>query len=235
MNAVHDPVARGYVGYGHVLAHTSYQKVEAEAGAVSGNATVVKPASAWTGEAIWSAGAYVDLGPGGRVDIPVQAATAGRHLLYIVFDKQPGDAAAVGVSVSVDGKPAGVDHEGGAGSQGVSPNPDYLWIDGLQLPGALSAGRHTITLSYAGTGALHAKIDAVLLQPEVESKVLQDGGRQLALYKSLAGQPAPFQLPPGRSWRVSVYNRDGEDVTEDEDGHVRLQIPPYGSVIASTR
>ncbi|MBJ7602376.1 MAG: hypothetical protein JF888_04170 [Candidatus Dormibacteraeota bacterium] len=235
MNAVHDPVARGYVSYGHVVAHTSYQKVEAEAGALSGAATVVKPASAWTGEALWSGGAYVDLGPGGRVDVPVQAANAGRHLLYLVFDKQQGAAAEVGVSVSVDGKPAGVDHQGGAGSQGDSPNPDYLWIDGLQLPSALSAGSHTITLSYAGSGAQHAKIDAVLLQPEVESKVLQDGSRQLALYKSLAGQPAPFQLPPGRSWRISVYDRDGEDVPEEENGHVRLQIPPYGSVIASSR
>jgi hypothetical protein len=236
MNAVNDPVARRYLGYDQVVAQTTYQKVEAEAGSLAGAATIVKPASAWTGEALWSGGQYVDLGPGASVQIPVRAPAAGRYLLYIVFDKQHGSPGAVGVSASVDGKPAGIDRQGGAGAQGVSPNPDYLWIDSLPLPGSLNAGGHTVTLAYAGAGDLHAKIDAVLLQPEVESKVLQSGTHQLALYKSLAGEPASFQLPAGRSWRVKVYNRDGEPVGGNEDdGNAQPRIPPYGSVFASSR
>jgi hypothetical protein len=233
MNAVNDPVAQRYLGYDRVLARTTYQKVEAENGSVSGAATVVKPDSAWTGEALWSNGQYVDLGPGGSVAIPVQAPTVGRYLLYLVFDKQPGAADAAGVAVTVDGRPAGVDREGGAGAQGVSPNPDYLWIDTLEVAGRLAAGVHTVTLSYAGSGPVHARVDALLLQPEVESVLLADGTRQLALYRSFAGEAAPFQLPSGRRWQVSVYDRGGEPLESKDAGTAGQRIPPYGFVIAS--
>jgi hypothetical protein len=56
-------------------AQVPWQLVEAEAGALTGAAEVVTPAEAWTGESAWSGGAYVRLGPGGRVagavDLPV--------------------------------------------------------------------------------------------------------------------------------------------------------------------
>ncbi|MDQ6774350.1 MAG: hypothetical protein M3024_15435 [Candidatus Dormibacteraeota bacterium] len=234
MNAVNDPVARHYLGYLRIAGST-YQKVEAEAGRLYGAATVVTPASAWTGEAQWSNGKYVDLGPGGSDAVSVGVPSTGRYLVYVVFDKQPGESAATAVRLSVDGVSVGTDNEGGAGEQGVSPNPDYLWIDSLALPEPLVAGAHTITLTYMGTGAVHAKVDALLVQPEVESKLLEDGTQRLALYKSLAAEPAPLQLPPGRRWQVRVYDRNGE-LTESEDrddaGH---RIPPYGFAIASSR
>ena len=128
---------------------------------------------------------------------------------------------------------AGVDLEGGAGAQGVSPNPDYLWVDSLETA-PLVAGAHTVTLGYAGSGSVHAKVDALLLQPEVESRLLGGGTRQLALYKSLAGEAAPFQLPSGRRWQVSVYDRNGEAMESESAGAGGLRIPPYGSVIASS-
>jgi hypothetical protein len=235
MNAVNDPVARRYLGYDRVLSRTTYQKVEAEAGSLGGAAAVVKPNSAWTGEALWSNGQYVDLGPGGSVAILVRAPAPGRYLLQLVFDKQPGAADAAGVAVSVDGRTAGVDQQGGAGAQGVSPNPDYLWIDSLETAGQLAAGTHTVSLSYAGSGSVHAKVDALLLQPEVESLVLGNGTGQLALYKSFASDAAPFQLPAGRRWSVSVYDRDGQTVSSPDTGTAELQMPPYGFVIASSR
>jgi len=212
MNAGNDPVARGYLGYHRLLAQTTYQKVEAESGALSGAASVVTPASAWTGEALWSNGQYVDLAAGGSDRIPVIAPAGGRYLVYVVFDKQMVPLDSVGVTVSVDGIQAGRDNEGGAGTQGVSPNPDYLWIDSLPVRQRLSGGAHTVTLKYAGNGATHAKIDAILLQPVIESKVLDDGdGATLAAYKSLADVESRAVLPTSaHTWVVLVYDRDGK-------------------------
>jgi len=211
MNAVNDPIASAYLGYSHVDRQDAAIKVEAESGALAGGATVVTPASAWTGEALWSGGAYVDLPAGASDMVAVTAPAPGRYLVYIVFDKQQAPAGTVGVNVAVDGVAAGTDDEGGAGAQGVSPNPDLLWIDSVSAPQTLGAGAHTVTL--IGLGATHAKIDAVLLQPAVEDKVLDDGaGGALALYKSFAGTTLRRDLPVVAGvdrWFVTAYRRDG--------------------------
>ncbi|MDQ2827799.1 MAG: hypothetical protein M3Y74_01945, partial [Chloroflexota bacterium] len=127
MNVVNDPVASAYLAYSHIDRQDAAAKVEAESGALAGGATVVTPASAWTGEALWSGGAYVDLPAGARDTVAVTAPVSGRYFIYIVFDKQQAPAGTVGVTVGVDGVAAGTDDEGGAGAQGVSPNPDLLW------------------------------------------------------------------------------------------------------------
>ena len=164
------------------------------------------------------------------------APAAGRYLLDVTFDKQISPPESVGVTVSVDGVAQGTDWEGGAGPQGVSPNPDYLWIDSVQLPRPLAAGLHTITLAYAGTGAVDAKIDAVLLQPAVESTLLADaGGHELALYKSLAAGAMGATLPNGR-WRVQIYDAEGTLVgTSMQPGGGTLDVPAYGFAIAARR
>ena len=119
--------------------------------------------------------------PAGASDVvPVTVTAAGRFLIYIVFDKQIAPPGAVGVQVSVDGVAAGTDDEGGAGPQGDSPNPDYLWIDTIPVSQALAAGPHTVMLTYTGTGVIHARIDAILLQPAVEDKVVVDGSGDIA-------------------------------------------------------
>jgi hypothetical protein len=236
MNAVNDPVARRYLGFDKVLGRLTYQKVEAESGALSGAATVVKPASAWTGEALWSNGQYVDLGPGGSDSLTVTTSAAGRYLLYIVFDKQMVPANSVGVTITIDGVRVGTDAEGGAGAQGVSPNPDYLWIDSLELPSALAAGHHTVRLAYSGSGSVHAKVDALLIQPEVESNLLASAsGQQVALYKSLAGRGADMTLPDDRSWQVRLYDRNGRliDVVNRRGG-ATLKLPAYGFAMAAS-
>jgi hypothetical protein len=241
MNAVHDPVARAYLRYHNVAAHISYQKVEAESGSRSGHATVVTPASAWTDEALWSHGAYVDLASGSSDSVAVTAPADGRYLVYIVFDKQMAPAGAVGITVSVDGTTAGRDDEGGAGAQGDAPHPDYLWIDSVAAPRVLRAGPHTVTLTYAGNGSTDAKIDAILLQPVAESKVLTDGrGGTLAIYKSLAARTVKAQLPalaPARKWMVQVYDRNGNVVAmyplhPRPDGATVVPVLAYGCTLA---
>jgi len=240
MNAVNDPVASAYLGYGHVDRQDAATKIEAELGVLAGGATVVTPDSAWTGEALWSGGAYVDLPSGGSDTIAVTAPVAGRYLVYIVFDKQPAPAGAIGVNVAVDGAAAGADDEGGAGAQGDSPNPDYLWIDSVAVPGTLSAGRHTVTLTGMGTG--HAKVDAVMLQPAVEDKALDDGaGGAVALYKSVADTTLrrdPPSVAGVSRWFVSVYRRDGRLLFAYPTSTVyprTVLVAPYGYTIVTGR
>ena len=68
-------------------------------------------------------------------------------------------------------------------------------------------------MTYAGDGTTDAKIDAILLQPVAESKVLTDGmGGTLATFKSLADSTVNAQLPalaPPRKWVAQVYDRNG--------------------------
>ncbi len=243
MNAVNDPVASLYLAYTHVDRQDTTTKVEAEAGTLSGGATLVTPDSSWTGEALWSGGAYVDLPPGGSATVAVTASLTGRYLVYVVFDKQPAPAGAVGVAVAVDGTAMGTDDEGGAGVQGDSPHPDYLWIDSVVVPGTLDAGPHTVTLT--GIGATHAKVDAVMLQPMIEDKVLDDGaGKTLAVYKSFAGFGDEYvraTVPVASDvhlWLVSSYKSDGRPFLTYPvvaNGARTVLIPPYGYAIVTGR
>ena len=155
-----------------------------------------------------------------------------------MFDKQIGSPDSVGVRVSVDGVPAGRDNQGGAGAQGVSPNPDYLWIDSLPVRQSLTAGAHSVKLDYSGSGSTHAKIDAILLQPVIESKVLDDGnGATLAAYKSLSDVESQVVLPmPAREWAVLVYDRNGKLVDRLSSHPNRMNtvpVRPFGYTIAS--
>ncbi len=238
MEVERDPVARRYLGYDTAVSSVSYRQVQAESGQLSGEARVVVPSSSWTGEALWGGGAYVAIGPGGADTLTVTAPAPGRYLLELVVDRQLAPPEAVGVEARVDGSPIGVDPEGGAGAQGVSPNPDYLWIDTIPVPGELSAGTHRVTLAYAGQGALEARVDAVILQPVVESRLLAAGdGSRLALYKSLSGAPATATLPAGvRGWRVSVYDGEGRQVeTVVAPAGGTVTIPAFGSALGEAQ
>ncbi|MGH2813970.1 MAG: hypothetical protein ACRDLC_02330, partial [Actinomycetota bacterium] len=68
------------------IGQLSWTVLEAEAGALRGEAVVVTPPSAWTGESLWSGGKYVELLPGGRVTLSAMLAEAGRYRLLPVFD-----------------------------------------------------------------------------------------------------------------------------------------------------
>ena len=123
-------------------------------------------------------------------------------------------------------------------AQGVSPNPDYLWIGTLPVHQRLTAGAHAVTLTYAGRGDTHAKVDAVLLQPVIESKVLDDGhGDTLAIYKSLTGVESRVALPVGlHGWVVMVYDHEGKLVRRLSLQHQPASAVPvlaFGYTIAS--
>jgi hypothetical protein len=163
----------------------------------------------------------------------VTAPAAGRYRVYVVFDKQIASPGAVGVSVSVDGVPAGTDDEGGAGPQGDSPNPDYLWIDSVAVAQHLNAGTHTVTVRYVGGGSIHAKVDALLLQPAVEDKVLSDGsGGTFALYKSLTNTGSQAALPGPGKWTIQVYDQNGNLLNSHVSSANAVPVQRYGYTIA---
>jgi hypothetical protein len=166
----------------------SWQLVEAESGQLTGAAGVVTPGSAWTGESAWSGGSYVELGPGGQVTNTVTLPVSGRYLLLPVFDRQRLPAASVGTRHALDEVSAGVVDHGGAGPQGITPTPGYLTVGTTPGAPAAEAGPATLMSTYIGDGP-PARLDAVLVQPEVEWLVLggSDGGQ--ALLRSFARSP----------------------------------------------
>jgi hypothetical protein len=140
-------------------AQVSWQLVEAEAGTPTGAAEVVTPASAWTGESAWSGGAYLRLGPGGRVVGTVDLPVGGGWWLFPVLDRQQLPAGVVATGHRLGGAEAGrVDH-GGAGPQGVTAVPGYLdavlvqpEVEWLVLGG--SGGGQAVARSYDRAGRL---------------------------------------------------------------------------------
>jgi hypothetical protein len=104
-------------------AQVTWQLVEAEAGALTGAAEVVTPAEAWTGESAWSGGAYVRLGPGGRVAGTVDLPVGGGWWLFPVLDRQRVPAGQVATGHRLGGPaaarpdPVPLGHAGRAGAR----------------------------------------------------------------------------------------------------------------------
>ncbi len=171
-----------------VTGRVSWTYAEAESGTLSGQADVVKPDSAWTGESEWSGGQYVRLGTGGQVTIPVKAPVADRYLVMPVFDRQIAPSASVGTRLSVGDVPAGVQEQGGAGPQGATTVPGYLDVGQRPTSGPVPAGDTTITAAYVGDGRT-ARLDGVLLQPEIEWVTLGGAGGGQGLLRSFASGP----------------------------------------------
>ena len=169
------------------IGHLSWILLEAEAGVLRGKAVVVTPPSAWTGESLWSSGKYAELLPGGRVTLSATLPEAGRYRLLPVFDRQEAPLRSIGTRHRFDNVPLGILWHGGAGPPGVSPTSGYLDIGNVGSDRVLGAGPIAIESAYVGDGAA-VRLDAVLLQPEIERLLLAgDGGRQ-GLLRSWSAQ-----------------------------------------------
>src|SRR6266545_522750 len=169
-------------------AQVTWQLVEAEAGQLTGSARVVTPPAAWTGESAWSGGSYVELGPGGQGTNTLTLPVSGRYLLLPVFDRQQLPGGSVATRHALNGASAGVVDHGGAGAQGVTPTPGYLTVGTTPAAPAAAAGPAALLSVHVGDGAV-ARLDAVLVQPEVEWLVLGGGGGGQALLRSFARSP----------------------------------------------
>lgn len=216
-------------------AQVTWQLVEAEAGTLTGAAEVVTPASAWTGESGWSGGAYVRLGPGGRVAGTVDLPVGGGWWLFPVLDRQQISAGTVATSHRLDGALAGRADHGGAGAQGLSAVPGYLDL-GTTGPVEAGAGPAELVSSYAGTGP-EARLDAVMVQPEVEWLVLGGSGGGQAVARSFARHREVRVVDLAGSGPASArsYDRSGRlvEVATSPGGHLRVPVAPGGFTVAT--
>jgi hypothetical protein len=216
-------------------AQVTWQLVEAEAGALDGAAEIVTPASAWTGESAWSGGAYVRLGPGGRVSGTVDLPVGGGWWLFPVLDRMQISAGMVGTRHRLGGEPAGRADHGGAGAQGVTAVPGFLDL-GTTGPVEAGAGPADLVSTYAGTGP-EARLDAVMAQPEVEWLVLAGGGGGQAVARSFARHREVRVLDLAGTGPASArsYDRAGRlvEVVTSPGGHLRVPVAPGGFTVAS--
>ncbi|MEV4622454.1 hypothetical protein AB0J74_27550 [Asanoa sp. NPDC049573] len=147
---------------GVVATRDGQRVVEAESGVLAGPATVVTPPSPWTGESLWSGGAYVSVSAGSTVTWTVPAAGQPVQVAAVV-NRVPGRG---GVS-RFDG--LGDVRYGGGGVQGVSPAPGALLP--IVLPRQMPSGSASLV---ATTTAGSGQLDALLLTPLVSTLVAGD-------------------------------------------------------------
>jgi hypothetical protein len=89
--------------------------------------------------------------------------------------------------------------------------PGFLDTGHLSARKVLKAGRAKTTTTYAGTGR-RARIDSLLVQPEIEHLVLDgdDGGQ--ALLRSWSAEPRSRRLEFGESVAFIAYSYDQRGV-----------------------
>jgi YD repeat-containing protein len=202
--------------------------LEAEAGTISGNAQVITPPSAWTGESLWSGGQYVELGRGGRVTVEATLPEAGRYRLLPVFDRQEAPLRSIGTRHRFDERSLGTLWHGGAGAPGISPTSGYLDIGNVGSGRSMPAGPVAIESAYVGDGR-PVRLDAMLLQPEIERLLLAgDDGRQ-GLLRSWATKRRLATVDAGSGLTAYAYDADGR-LVESVSGSGRLRVPvePFG-------
>lgn len=211
----HPAIARAATGLTRTTATDGIQVVEAESGRLTGSASVVTPASAWTGSANWSGGAYVAASSGSTVTLTLPAGHSAARLLPIA-DLGPGDpttglpagsgstrwTAQLGrVSVPL-GSTANVRADA---AQGSGASPVFLLPQTLTLP--VLASTTSVTAHVSGT----AKLDAVLVQPVVSHLALA-GSSSLDVYVNATKLPVPQRLSTTGPVTVVRYDSTGHQV-----------------------
>ncbi|MDQ6739601.1 MAG: hypothetical protein M3021_04325, partial [Actinomycetota bacterium] len=186
--------------------------VEAESGSITGG-TVVKPATAWTGEANISGGAYASLTAGGSVTIPVPADNQARNVYPIVNRS----IAPAGDTSWTSGRTVlGITPNGGAGAQGVTGAPGILYP--FSLYSALPAGNAAAVVGHSsGTAA----IDALLLQPEISTVSVSGPGGDSSLYVSATARTVVqrVDLPKGFKLQQQAFDSSGRPVPAGPNGN----------------
>jgi hypothetical protein len=215
--------------------HVTWRLHEAEAGVLRGNARVVEPEDAWTGESLWSEGAYVELGSGGRVTLDVDLPLRDVYLVLPVLHRQEISERSVRTLYHLDRRPAGMVAHGGAGDRGITPMPGYLDIGSTQTRTSVGPGRTTLEVRGITAQRRQAALDAVYVLPSVEWLVLSGPNGGQALLRSFAdGETTRSISLPGASGLLAVaYDTSGHEVarvTVDGD-RIDAPVDPGGFTI----
>ena len=197
---------------------------EAESGALRGKAVVVTPPSAWTGESLWSSGKYVEMLPSGRVSVMAMLVEAGRYRLLPVFDRQEAPLRSVGTRHRFDNVPLGILWHGGAGAPGISPTSGYLDLGNVGSDRGLAAGPIAIESAYVGDGAA-VRLDALLLQPEIERLMLAGDGGSQGLLRSWAAERRMATVDAESDGLTAYVYDAGGLLVETVSGSGDLMVP----------
>ncbi len=207
--------------------------VEAESASTTGEARVVTPEPAWTGESLWS-GSALELGPGtatARWD--VAPAKQRRIVTPVVHVRQHGDAPDVGFESG--GRSLGRVATGGAGAQGVSEAPGALLP--RTLPRLLPSGASELGARVGGRAASAATVDAVLLRRLVSRLVLHgaEGGTALLQNADRRQRVAQVDLPGSGVATVRSYDAAGrlQAVTSSTGQVVDAPVRPGGFTVVT--
>jgi hypothetical protein len=188
-----------------VVHRDAQRTIEAEAGQLSGPASVVAADPAWTGESQWSGGAYVQLTPGSQLSWRLPS-TAQPFLVEAVINRVPGPGGVT--TFSTPAGPLGVIRYGGGGSQGRSAAPGALLP--IAIPRYAPAGSEALTTrTDRGSGQL----DALLVTPLVSNLTARGDGHGIAVLTSVADTD--------RSLRISVPG-SGPTVARSFDTYGKL-------------
>lgn len=136
---------------GAIRTRSGEQVLQAESAALAGPARVVTPPSAWTGEAGYSGGSYVEADAGSRL---TWTAPAGTRVAKLVLDLVPGSTAQVRVGNRVV-------RVGDVGPQGDASTASFL------IPVPVPGGTTVTAVVEGGT----ARIDALQVAPAVSELV----------------------------------------------------------------
>jgi hypothetical protein len=212
----------------HVRSRDGQRTVEAESAALSGPATVVQPASAWTGESQWSGGAYVQTGAGSSLRWTLPGSDQ-PQLVQAIVNRVPGRAGTLRLATP-SGAGLGQVAFGGGGAQGASPAPGAL----LPITVHTALPKDTTALVGTTTGG-SGQLDALLLTPLVSTLRTSGDGHALALLSNIAGtaRTATVTLPGSGSTTVRGYDSRGRlQHTASGSGKVTVEIPVGGFAIA---
>jgi hypothetical protein len=206
--------------------------VEAESGAIVGNGTVVKPASAWTGEANLSGGAYVALKAGASLSLPLPAAGEARNIYPIV---NQGIAPSGTTSWTAGKGPLGSTRNGGAGAQGITGAP------GILFPFALKRALPAAAAAVVGTTDGDVALDALLIQPQLSTVSVSGAGGESTLYVSAAPEriERKVNLPAGFRLSQEAFDASGRPVApgpqqNEADRSGRVAVAPGGFTWVTT-
>ncbi|MGE5550102.1 MAG: hypothetical protein ACM3ZC_06175 [Bacteroidota bacterium] len=168
----------------------------------------------WTGENTPSEQFYVTARAGDCYRLAFSLPEEDEFIPYVVYERQPVGPGQVVLSIAVDdGAPVLVD-------LGGSPDSKYFVMEKLCPRLRLPAGRHTVTVKFAGSSkTMAAALDALVLQPMVEWRYMAGPGRQNVLVaRSFSREATERTLlldmrniasATEASIRISRYDADG--------------------------
>ncbi|TFC55074.1 hypothetical protein E3O47_00795 [Cryobacterium sp. TMT2-17-1] len=206
------------LGIDETVSTVGLSVVEAESGTITGGGSVVTPPSSWTGEANLSGGAYVALGAGDSLSIPVPAADQARNVFPIVNQAEADSGATTWASAT---STLGSTSNGGAGAQGITDAPGRLFPLTLELalPGADTA--------VVGMADGAASVDALLIQPLISTITVTGSAGESTVYVSAATETSVRTVGVPRGYRLA---QEAFDATGQLVASVDKKAPKKGTV-----